>query len=499
MPSLKTSLIIKGENVDEQFNWDTNYSQVFDVRQELDNDDSFIQVLAFNPDAKGAASLESANFICIYNPDIQPVELRIRHQGITAGSTDLAATSDNGNISYVLRQGEYIVLPNNMAANYTTSGSACNGTDLSKDNATPDANMYEASGTTVSTGLNNTTDPVTFTATDGDYIKLGDLLRVEDEILEVTAVSGASITVNRGMNGSTNASHTDGQDIRLPFFNNYVDYNKYSVAQTDGNGRYKATNYFGFGRNAGAVGTDGFDGWVRGSIAIKFYNPGYQELGLSGITSSTESGLTASTAYQFTIAVDGGSAFDLDFTTGSNTKFGGSDGVIQKIQDALDAGFYASGNLFEKKVSVGIVGGDVRFTSGQNLSTSAISLGDSSGGDTDVWGVGRFPAIGSVEDAVAAKLPQDTIIRNNISEKNVGAFLYDDGYGNLSGVGAGSIDYDTGAISIQGCPPNAEMVFTGIGLSGVACGGSASNITDQILARSLNPKRDARIRLLGFR
>ena len=139
--------------------------------------------------------------------------------------------------------------------------------------------------------------------------------------------------------------------------------------------------------NARGLTTD--DGIVPGSLMIMFYTKGaYQEFGLSGITSSTNSGLTASTAYQFTIAVDGGSAYDLSFTTdSSNLNFGGTNGVIQKIQDVFDTQFYTtSSNLFEKKVTVSIVNGDIRFTSGSNLSTSAISLGDSSSGDTDIWG-----------------------------------------------------------------------------------------------------------------
>jgi len=502
MPSLSTSLIIKGGKVDEQFNWASNYSQVFDINQELDNNDSFISLLAFNPASKSGASLETANFFCIYNPSDQPAEIRLRHQGITAGATDLAAVSDNGNISYLLRRGEYIVLPNNFGANYTTTDSACNGTDLSKDNAVPDANMYELSGTTVASGLDNTTNPVTFTATDGDYFKLDDLIRVDNEILEVTAISGNSVTVNRGMNGSTPASQADTTAIRLPFFNNYVDFDKHSVAQSDGTGRYKSTNYFGFGRNNGTETSAGFDGWVRGSLAIKFYTGGYQELGMSGLTSSTNSGLTASTTYYFTIAVDGGSTKEISFTPSSNVKFGGSDGVVQKIQDALDAEFYsASSNLFEKKVNVALVGGDLRFTSGQNLSTSTISLttGTSGTSSTNLIGnaIGRFPA--DVEDAVSAKLPNDNITKDGISDKNVGSFAFDDGYGNIQGICTGSVDYETGAISLQGCPVNAEMVFSGIGLSGVGCGNSSANITDTISGRSINPKRNTTIRLLGFK
>ena len=108
------------------------------------------------------------------------------------------------------------------------------------------------------------------------------------------------------------------------------------------------------------------DGFVPSSLSGKFYRAGYQELGLSDITSSTHSGLAASTAYQFNIAVDGGSAFvDLAFTTdATNLNFGGTSGIISKLQEALDTQYYTAGNLFEKKVHVGIVDGDVRFTSG---------------------------------------------------------------------------------------------------------------------------------------
>ena len=149
-------------------------------------------------------------------------------------------------------------------------------------------------------------------------------------------------------------------------------------------------NFFGYGRTSNVIS----DGIVPGSVCFKFYNSGYQELGLSGITANTNTGLAVSTAYQFTIAVDGGSAYDLDLTTdSSNTNFGGKNGVLSKIQDVFDTQYYTtSSNLFGKKVTVGIVNGDVRFTSGSHLSTSAIALGDSSGGDTDIWGVGRIPS-----------------------------------------------------------------------------------------------------------
>ena len=121
--------------------------------------------------------------------------------------------------------------------------------------------------------------------------------------------------------------------MRVAFFNAYHDFDKYSVAQTDSDGKFKCTNFFGVGRTNSDV-----QGLTPGSIALKFYRPGYQAFGLSGIKSSTNSGLAASTEYKFNITVDGGSTFaDLAFTTdATNLNFGGSNGIIQKIQNSLN-------------------------------------------------------------------------------------------------------------------------------------------------------------------
>lgn len=65
--------------------------------------------------------------------------------------------------------------------------------------------------TTVSgTGLNNTTDPVAFSvaAGTGVYLRAGDILLVESELLRVTSISTDSITVARGFGGTTNAAHS---------------------------------------------------------------------------------------------------------------------------------------------------------------------------------------------------------------------------------------------------------------------------------------------------
>jgi hypothetical protein len=188
--------------------------------------------------------------------------------------------------------------------------------------------------------------------------------------------------------------------------------------------------------------------------------------------------LSASTTYYFTIRADGATAADssttvaeISFTTdASNLNFGGSNGIISKIQTALDAKFYDSTNtnvLFEKKVNVAIVDGDIRFTSGQHLEASAIALtAGTSGADDSVrffaQANGRIPALANVPDAVAAKLPDDVSYDRvtYATIPNSSAFVYDDGKGNLFGAADGTINYETGAIDFRNAPPNAEFVIS---------------------------------------
>ena len=203
---------------------------------------------------------------------------------------------------------------------------------------------------------------------------------------------------------------------------------------------------------------------------------------MSGITSSTESGLAASTAYAFDIAVDGGSDYTLSFTTSTNTKFGGSDGIIRKIQDALDAGYYASGNLLEKAVTVAIVNGDIRFTSGQHLSTSAIAISAPNSGTTP-FGVGRFVmAVGDIEAAVPAALPDDVVFNavTNISRPNLAGMFYDDGFGNILGACTGA---------------NYGSALAG----GSEFSSTLGNSITAISARSVNQKINTTIDIVGIK
>lgn len=70
-------------------------------------------------------------------------------------------------------------------------------------------------------GLNNTTSPTTFTyntlrlGPGGSNPAVGDVLQIENEQVTITAVSGTSLTVSRGSNGTTPAAHAQGVALSL--------------------------------------------------------------------------------------------------------------------------------------------------------------------------------------------------------------------------------------------------------------------------------------------
>jgi len=518
MPQLNAALNIIAGKKTYNFLRSQNYTELFSVEQTVDNSDAFIKLAGFGG-SKAAQSLEEADYICMYNVSDTAAEISLQLRPWTAGSPDTYSTSSEY-VGTLLRPGEYLVLPNHALIHYSTNTAAAKGTEVDDKlwTAVNSSNMYSAEITTTdgSTGTGTS-----FSVVDGKKIKVGDILQIltaSQEYVRVSAISDtaadgdytpATVTVERGLFGGVAATnHSTGSTIRLPMWNqNAHQYNKYSVVQTDSTGNYLCTNLWGDeGRTGG--GTDnssGADGWVPSSIAIKWYQPGYQEFGLAGLTANTKVGLTASTAYQLTVNCDAAGAQSISFTTDASdlTLAGSNNAIIPKIQAALDTEYYTTGSsLKEKKVSIGLVGGDIRVTSGQRLSTSAISLGDSGGGDTDLWGVGRIPAVGSIETAVAARLPNDTNIMDGLAIPNLDAFTFDNGYGVLYGVGSGTIDYNSGSIKIKGAYPDAEFSISGV--TGSALGGAgtiASTSLRAIIAirvRSTSPIKNSTVQILAF-
>ena len=496
-----------------------NYNVVFDKVIKVDNSNAGIDLVNYGTSVAND-TMTAPKAILVENTGNVGCELLISTaEWTTDDATDSAdALSDATHyLSMLLPAGECVYLPNNRLIGTATAFGGGMGIEVS--NATPDSNEYTDSGADLdhatSATMGSDATHTTLNLEDGHskYFKVGDLIRLENEICEVTAVgTGADLanstcTIIRGLYGSTAATHADDVAVRFPFFNMHHDFDDTSyngggngsatVVKTNGSGLFRAMNFFGYGRTADTV----CDGLVAGSCAVKFYSQGFQEFGLSGITSSTKSGLAVSTTYTFALTISGGSSDDVAFTTDSSDVTFGN--VIGKIQSAINDKFTAGTNLKNKKATIGIVNGDIRITDSSRLSTGAVLMAAPSSGTTP-FGVGIIPAVGSLEKAVAARLPDDTI-RDSVTyaeRKNTSAFLLDDGKGNLRGAGgSGSINYETGEININAYP-NAEFVVSANTKAAHSGGMEDSSTTINgavtLEARSCNSKADTEIRVISL-
>ena len=494
-----------------------DYTIIFDKIQKVDNQNRPVVLIEY-ADGAAADTMQAPKAILVENTGNVGCEIGLDTVEWTVdNATDSADTiSDTSHYLRVLVPAkECIYLPNSRFIG--TSDNFGGGMGVEVDNAVPDSNEYVDSGadvdhaTSATMGSDATHTTLNLENGHSKYFKVGDLIRLENEICRVTAVgtggdlANSTCTIIRGLYGSTAATHADDVAIRFPFFNMHHDFDDTSyngggngsatVVKTNGSGLFRAMNFFGYGRTSDAI----CDGLVAGSVAIKFYESGYQEFGLAGITPSTKTGLATSTTYTFALAIDGGSSDDIAFTTDSSDVTFGN--VIGKIQSVINDKFTAGTNLKGKKATIGIVNGDVRITSGSRLSTSAIAISDASG--TDPWSVGIIPAVASLEKAVAGRLPDDTIYDavTYATRKNTGAFLLDDGMGNLRGAGgSGTINYETGEINLNAYP-NAEFVVsanTKAAHSGGVEDGTTKNSFTSISARSCNLKSDTEIRIISL-
>ena len=520
MAKLDANLTITtGQDKDYICSMSDSYTEVLTTKQKVDNSDSFIVLATLGGSQAGIGAsvgqrLKGAKLIVIKNNSPVAVELQLKYAEWKddsnidqTNSIDISGdgASTERQIMFILGANEYMLLPNQWAVGYENDASGGNAKTIDNKGGydVNSGKLYSAAVTDIATALE--VDTTTFVVDDTDFFRVGDLIQVGSttgttatniEIMKVVSITNTTTMVmERGLYGSITAdkdAQTDSTNgvvvnakVYFPFFNTQGDYdadhanaNAAGHVKTNKDGRYTAQNLFGYGRSATYP-----TGIVKGSLALKFYSSGYQEVGLSGITANTETGLAASTTYQFNIAVDGGSVFvDLAFTTdASNTKFGGNNGVISKIQAALDTQFYTSGN---------------------RTRLSAIALA-APGSGTTPFGVGRIPAIGSVDAAVAAQLPDDTVFTKDtyIENKNQNVFAYDDGKGAIKGACNGTINYETGAIDIQG-PNNAEFVvsfnYDSAHSGGVNETANQQNTIKEISARSMNSKIDAEVEILGF-
>ena len=538
-----------------------SYTEKSSIIQDLTNTDGFITISEFKKNL-GALTVQNAKVIVLKNISNICQEIMITmydwRSDSSATTTDIHNSIDINEeatgggatalrtVSMILPAGEFIYLPNNRMLSYAllneatleSAGISAAGTiaiepkDINSGNEYVDMHLF--SGSTYNSGADiQVTEDVAIAETeinvdDGDWFKVSDLIMINSEVMSVESISTNTLTVKRGLLGSTEAAHSDDDDLRFFFGNEHLKFNN-GKCQTDANGRFSQKGAFwGYGRTADKK----IDGLVPGSVAIgPFYSlGGYLDWGLTGISASDNTGLVASTEYTITVVCDeynvGGfdsvsSETAIAFTTdASDTSFAGSgNSVLSKIQARFDALYYdASSGLFNKKVTISLHNGDVRVTSLSNHSDTRVGIGNVSG--TTPFDVGRFPALssgvpllkgsphgGGTTDTIVYG-PSSTLAPETVTDpvtgkesQNLSAFLLDDGNGNLmhNGTNVGNISYVTGHCSFSHLP-NAEFKIYAESQSAHSGGlkyaaGSYNTIT-AIDARSMNAKADSKIEML---
>tara|TARA_Y100000401_G_C8324555_1_gene227358 strand:+ start:840 stop:2459 length:1620 start_codon:yes stop_codon:yes gene_type:complete len=519
------------------FSSQTDYNEIYQVKQEVDNSNGFIDLLNIGTSI-AAQTLRDAKMIVICNKGDTALEIQTEIQAYknnsnadVANAVDLGGGSTNLRyINFLLPVGDFMYLPNNRMISYEGEAgvSACNATSVT-DTLPHDINSnleYVDSVANLGAHVNGTTTSIN--VGDTDYFKVGDLIQLgthdtptdadAKEFMRVIEITSSTLveveralfgTAAGNQGGNQTTGHASGAAVYLPFFNEFHDYDKFAKAQTDSQGRFKASNFFGYGRTSDKVS----DGIVPGSVAISFYSQPSASVGMSNVQSSTESGLTGGTTYEFHIDVTGTDE-DITFTVDSgNTKFGGANGIVSKIQQTLNTKFYdSSSQLFEKRVTVNLIGGDLVFRLHESLSDSAISIGRAASVSatthliaTGTTNTGRFPGADNIPNPIAVALPRKKAYTKGFSPnvRKTDSYMTDNGHGVLSGGGgSGSINYETGAIEFTG-PPKGEFTISAtyksaLGGAGDGSTSGAVNVIKQISARTTSSKKDGVCEIIAF-
>ena len=561
---LQANLTISADT-DYDCSYSDTYTEIFVNDFEVTNSDAFIQ-LASGTRTKGLGKIASAKALIVKNTGNICAEIIITAMDWkNSSSVDVSNAVDVGgggstylrSYSMLLPAERFVFLPNSRMLSYSSGDDG--GTALIYESAANapvgavsiepkdinSGNEYKAvaliSGTdygagtavVVNDGSGITAVETTLIVDDGDWFNAGDLLFMgNSEIIEVISVSTHTLTIKRGLLGTDAAAIADDATISYFFGNEYLPYNT-GKCQTDANGRFKQRGaFFGYARTADAK----VDGLVAGSVSIgPFYTEGgYLDFGLSGLTANAKTGLAASTTYTFHIVVDEFSANGFDgvstetaiaFTTDSSdtTWAGSSNAVLPKIQAIFDEQFYTtSSGLKGKKVTIGLVNGDVRITSHSNHSDTIVGIGNVSG--TTPFAVGAFPPLASsVPDVLGQEVgggttddivygPASSLAPEEIEDRVTGnstinkkAFILDDGNGNLLYMDrkVGWIDYEKGHCEWH-IPslPNAEFKIDAESHSAHSGGtkyiANGYNTIQEIKARSVNNKDNAKIQVISL-
>ena len=479
---------------------------------EVDSSDVFTTVANFNPSARVAHNLAAADIIWIKNSSLQTAEIQLQYASITAGNPDVDAVGQ-ANICMTLGAGRWVTLPGIHAVSYSTATSAANGDSTTVSNLAPAVKYQPSTDMDVNDAGNvhASNNPVEFEVTDSDWFTIGDYIQIDDEVMRVAEIdsSGANhIRCTRGHKGTAIVAHSDNDE--LYFFNGNLYESDFEFGvKTNHAGGFRSNSFFGYGRNGDA--NKDFWGVVPGSVSFRGYSDGgYQRFGLNGLSPGENSGLAVSTLYGFKCAVDGGTADEIEFTTDSvNVNWGGKNGILDKINKVFKDNYRTNGkNMINKRVSIGIVAGDLQVTSHSNLSTTAIAITATAGSGANMFdgNYGRIPAIASLPVGKKKALANQKVTDGIQTRSRTPYHIHDDGNGNLylgdsfasSPSYVGEIDYFTGAFTFSSWLTDAEFTVYATVNSGLSGPGGTCQILKKISGRSTSPIQNATIKVRAF-
>ena len=254
-------------------------------------------------DATATSTMGVPSRVVLENTGNTPIFSMVGYQTYSADSTD-------GDVEYLhslILPGDTLNLPIRSVINTNASNTLImDGASMATNKKVSSINsglLWKDSTANLKAHVRPAaTDPITITVdtNETNFFRVGDLIQIgrgtsqtditeanyHREILRVQSITdGENMVCERALHGTTagdydetnwNAGHGIDKPIYLPFFNAYHDTDKYSVAQTDHDGKFKCNNFFGEGRTSSAS-----FGVNPGSFCLKFYESGYQELGLS--------------------------------------------------------------------------------------------------------------------------------------------------------------------------------------------------------------------------
>jgi hypothetical protein len=184
---------------------------------------------------------------------------------------------------------------------------------------------------------------------------------------------------------------------------------------------------------AGTTGTDLFGASGLNCTPDTAVGSGYQEIGLSGKTTGSATGLAPTTPYYFKIALDGGAATEYIVTTSTTPV------TFNQLITALGSAVLQSDGVTPiSGVTFSLVGGDLRATSDERGATSAVAITAGTSGTDLLGALTGYTAM----DAAAYNAYQELGLTGRESENLTGLLASSQYYFKIAIDGAAAAEYN---------------------------------------------------------